>query len=1190
MNKLIFGFCFLCGILNAQKMSVQRCADIDRKVPITNIHIDGNGNKWVADNKGLFLAQSPDYASIIDIPNTEWSLLTAADGNEELSLSQKELQQIMGEDFEDITTANLNKKKNELWIGTMYSGVYQLGIQPKLELIQVHHKGNSKLRSNKIQTIQSSIDGRVFIGTEDGLLLINEKKSDLIGKFFSINTIEYYSRKIWVLSDGEIYEVDEKGNFLPFDLDPVLVDNQIIDIAFDEFGYLWIASDIVARFDREHETYDLFGPAQNFTSQNVNRIAVDNDNALWVGTSDKGVYYIGESSTLSATVVVQQPLGCNSDAKDAALIVRASGGEPPYSYEWTGGANGENPKNLGPGEYIVTVVDKNGNEVKAKSTIKDTRLELQLTQERPASSGGGSDGKAVVEVTNSQAAFTYKWDNGETKRRASGLNTGLHTVTITDPRNGCTTIGEINISESLAPLAVSLTQVKENLCNGESKATIEAMVQGGQAPYQYTWEGMILNQSKIDNLKAGTYRLTVTDTKNNKADAEIRVIEPKVLSIESKVLQSANTNMADGQATVAVEGGSSPYTYAWSSNESGVKAIKLSAGEHEVTVTDANNCVAIASVMITEDILPLSVEIVQSGEIRCSNEQSVNLAAQISGGKSPFTYEWSTGGSNNTINNVGAGDYQVTITDAVNTVTNATIRVTEPGALTSQLVRKSAANSNASDGKATINVSGGTGKYTYLWDNGETTPSAKNLSAGQHTVTITDEAGCATEFSTDINEDILPLSMSLQITSPIKCYGDQTGEIQLEYTGGKAPFNFSWNKDGISGTNASGLEAGTYTVTVTDAANNTQTQSITIEAPTAIQVGISQDVPAGIGTSDGQATVQATGGAGKFNFKWDNGETTIQATKLNAGQHSVTVIDNNGCQAVQQIEISENILPLEATINQTAVVNCKGDKTGALELITKGGKPPYQIQWNQPGLDGKLLQNLAAGTYSVTLTDANGSSKTAQTTFNDPNQLIASLNKNRPATYEDSEDGRAIISVKGGTPEFKFEWDNGETGKEAKKLKVGLHSVTITDGNNCQASVTFETKKRINPEITAETLRPGQKLQVSQLYFDADSTEAKPESYPALDEIADFLKENTGIKIEVGGHTNNVPPDEYCDKLSTARANSVATYIVKQGVPEDRVYYRGYGKREPKYTNRTEDGRRRNQRVEIKVLEVNAEN
>ncbi len=123
-------------------------------------------------------------------------------------------------------------------------------------------------------------------------------------------------------------------------------------------------------------------------------------------------------------------------------------------------------------------------------------------------------------------------------------------------------------------------------------------------------------------------------------------------------------------------------------------------------------------------------------------------------------------------------------------------------------------------------------------------------------------------------------------------------------------------------------------------------------------------------------------------------------------------------------------------------------------------------------------------------------------------------------------------------------------------------------------------------ELTSGAVRSGQTIQMQKLQFDADSTKLRDDARPILDEIYVFLKENPSIAVEIGGHTNNLPPAEYCDMLSTARARAVAEYLVEKGIEPERVFYQGYGKRNPLFSNATEDGRRRNQRVEIKILRL----
>lgn len=1478
-------------------MVVNRGAGIDRDAPILNIHIDEDGNKWIADTEGIQFAQTPDIASIVDVDPNKWSLLSVPDGNKELSFSKKDLEQVMGTDFSDISTAHLDEARQELWIGTSEGGVYQFKVQSGLQLVKHFTSKNSKLRSNTIQTIYVSPKGEVFVGTDDGLFVKQGKKEKSHGKYFDIQALAYQDGVIWAVIDGEVLEMDNKGEFYFLEVEERMVEGEVKDIAFDSQGRLWIASEIVIRLnDMETQDYDLFGPAQEFTSQFVNCISVDYDDALWVGTNDKGIYYIGKESSMSAKVVIADPLGCEADAKNAALKVRASGGQPPYDYKWTGGLKGANPQNVGAGTYTVVVTDQKGKSVEASAEIKDSRLTVRVIQQRSASLGGGADGEAEVKVSPESAQFSVLWDNGEKGRRASRLNVGEHSVTISG-KDGCTTTAIVEITEALAPLAVSLEQTKSSNCAGENGGVLKAVVKGGQAPYSYKWNAANLEGEEVGDLPIGQFAVTITDATKATATAQFNIEEPTALSAQTEVLQSANTDQDDGEARVIVKGGTGKYTYQWDTGETGVKAKKLKGGTHQVTITDSNGCTLISNVEITEDILPLAVQLEERTNIKCAGDQTASLNASVRGGKAPYQYQWSTGvKGKEALNNLAVGNYQITVTDAVGntanaeiaiaepksltvkveaksstdlnesngkakanasggsgkynyrwdsgatnstaeglsagthgvTVTdavgctatasveigedilplsvslnadapincsgestasisvelsggkgpfqytwntdkgvgekatdlpageyqvsvtdaagnsaNATVNINEPQALSASIEPKAAASTNNADGKAKVNVKGGSGKYTYQWDTGETGSTAEKLGAGQHTVSITDAAGCTTTASIEIGEDILPLSVKLNADAPINCAGESTASISVELSGGKGPFQYSWstdkgvgekaanlsageyqlsvtdavgnsanaaisikepqilsasiepkapastnnadgkakvnvrggtgkysyqwdtgetsstaeklaagthtvsitdasgcattatveitenilplgveltlgklidcagdntavlnvkvndgkppyqyqwNTDKGSGNQANNLTAGTYQVTVIDATGTSKSAEILINEPEALAASIQQDNPASTNNADGQASVKVQGGTKSYTYQWDNGETAAQAGKLAAGTHSVTITDKLSCTLVKSVEITENILPLQVNLEQTADIKCFGEQTAVLAVKVRGGKSPFQYQWNSNQLNGELASNLSAGNYIVTVTDASGLTQQAQFEVKQPEALTIKLSKNRPATNEDSKDGKASAQVTGGTvsvDNYSLAWDNGETGLNAEKLPVGAHSVSVTDANGCQASFNFETEKKIMPALTAGRLRAGSTLQVSRLFFEADSTNMTPESFPTLDEIAGFLEENPLVVIEVGGHTNNIPPHEFCDNLSTERAKSVATYIVQKGIDPTRVVYKGYGKRQPKYTNKTRDGRRKNQRVEIKILRLN---
>jgi len=374
----IFTFIFCCFFalqLAAQdRFKVQRCANIDRRVPIKNIHIDEKKNKWVADGQGLFLAQSPAFAQTADVPRDQWSLLSVKNGNKEISFPKAELKKLMGAAFSDITAGHFDERKNEMWLGTNNYGLFHFKVSPSLSLITSHTSSNSKLRTDKILSIYLSSSGELMVGTDDGMYQRRGGKEEIIGKFFSIHDVVKKGGEIWMVGDGEVLELEGKKDVYSFSVKPGMVEGDVVDIEFDSKGNLWIASEVVSRYNFDTEEFDVFGPADGFTSQYVEYIEIDSDDAAWVGTKDKGVYFIGSASTMGATIVVEKELGCDANAQDAAFVVRSTGGEPPYQYKWTGGLSGAKPTNIGPGTYKVTVTDSEGQSVETETTLEAKRV------------------------------------------------------------------------------------------------------------------------------------------------------------------------------------------------------------------------------------------------------------------------------------------------------------------------------------------------------------------------------------------------------------------------------------------------------------------------------------------------------------------------------------------------------------------------------------------------------------------------------------------------------------------------------------------------------------------------------------------------------------------------------------------------------------------------------------------------
>ena len=375
---------------------------------------------------------------------------------------------------------------------------------------------------------------------------------------------------------------------------------------------------------------------------------------------------------------------------------------------------------------------------------------------------------------------------------------------------------------------------------------------------------------------------------------------------------------------------------------------------------------------------------------------------------------------------------------------------------------------------------------------------------------------------------------------------------------------------------------------VIDANGSSATSSYEIAEPKPLVVTADEISPASTGNADGSVTLKASGGTAGYSMEdhlWPAGILTHEVAQLKPGNHVFVVKDAAGCTAETSVTITENILPLTVTVKQTNEIMCAGVAAGALEASTKGGKAPYTYTWNNaPG--NSSLSNIAEGTYTVIVNDAAGQKAQAEFKVTGPAKLSIEPINLRSATNDRIADGKGAVDIKGGVSPFTYKWNSGETTAAATKLPLGPGNVLVTDKNGCTASADFVIKEKVLPELTAARLSSGEPIRMEKIQFDADSTVIRPDAIPSIDELYEFLYDNPTIIIEVSGHTNGLPADDYCDRISTARAKSVADYIISKGIEARRVISIGYGKRKPVASNQTPEGRKKNQRVEIRLIKI----
>ena len=285
---------------------------------------------------------------------------------------------------------------------------------------------------------------------------------------------------------------------------------------------------------------------------------------------------------------------------------------------------------------------------------------------------------------------------------------------------------------------------------------------------------------------------------------------------------------------------------------------------------------------------------------------------------------------------------------------------------------------------------------------------------------------------------------------------------------------------------------------------------------------------------------------------------------------------------------SIKIEDMRITIIPENTISCFGKRDASLKIEVYGGQEPYNFYWSPVNLMGQNPTNLKSGVYSVTVEDNLGSRKFTSVRIDDPDQLVNNILETRAVSRAGKKDGYAQIDISGGTSPYEILWDTEEKGDVSKKLNYGFNFLTITDSNGCSIVETVNIDKpKILPDLDITKIKVGQTLQLNKLYFQADSSAITSESFEVMEEVYEFMDENKNVVIEIGGHTNNIPRDDYCDRLSSSRARTVAEFLHERGIDVERIAYKGYGKHNPIATNETRAGRKKNQRVEIKILRVN---
>ncbi len=787
----------------------------------------------------------------------------------------------------------------------------------------------------------------------------------------------------------------------------------------------------------------------------------------------------------TGSVLSQTDVACFGDST-GTVTIEGMGAFPPFEYMIANIDTNSTGifSNLPAGDYTAVVIDALGCPQSVPFTI-DQPLEIQTNGliVNPASCNGGNDGSVTVEVTGGTAPYSFNWSNSQSDSVATNLVVGDYYVTVSDAI-GCTTIDTVSVTQ---PPVMNLTSLSDSVsCNGNSDGIATVIVNGGVGPYAFQWDANTGNQtdSIALGLNGGIYTVTVSDQNNCTEILNVEIIENPAIVLDITGTNLSCFNADDGTATINAIGGTGVYTYEWNDPgmQTGQTATALAAGTITVLVTDSDACFATADINLTQ---PTELQVAsQYTDALCHNAADGSVTVTPSGGTAPYTYSWMDDplAVDSLRNTLTAGTYTITVTDDQGCSEVLMVDVNEPDSIELSFSPTDANCNAGTDGYASVNPTGGVAPYTFQWDanaNNQTTQLANALGAGTYFVTVTDDQGCTNVSSVIINE---PTALSLSnINTNVLCFGNSTGEIDLDITGGTTPYNIAWTGPNGYSSNQEDIDAlfsGNYDVLITDGNGCTAVLSTMIDQPaTGIMSTISEPDSICFEAGNGIVSVNVQGGTGPFTYNWSNNATTSTLTNLDGGMYIVTITDSGNCTFIDTAYVVEET-EIIVTLSQTGSLCHDGNDGSATveSIVVAGNSMPigdYDILWNQGGQTSTTINGLTGGqSYSVTVTNTQGCTGTQSITVDNPAEIGSRIDNVDAADCFGSNDGSITVQGEGGVAPYSYFWDNNannQTSATAVDLSAGSYSVTITDANGCatvntalvdqpaQLSLDFET-------------------------------------------------------------------------------------------------------------------------------------
>ena len=770
--------------------------------------------------------------------------------------------------------------------------------------------------------------------------------------------------------------------------------------------------------------------------------------------------------------------------------------------------------------YYYAVLSQTGAGCSVKSAIASLQISISPTiTTQPISSTvclGGSPTTLSFTVSNGVGTPTYQWYSNTINSNTGGtllagqtnatyvpvattFGTTYYYCVVTFPSlsGGCSvvTTNTATVIVNDKPTIAAETTI---ICSSNTFTVTPTNSGTNNIPVgtTYTWtnptvspSGTITGASAQTNAQTNisqtltntsvnpsTVTYTVTPTSGTCPGTSFTVTVTVNPAISANVILNDNTCFGTNTASIStnITGGipfssGAPYLISWTGpngfTSSAASISNLQPGNYDLSVTDNGNCPFFNTYTITEPT-DIVISVINEKDVSCLGSNDGSIDIDVIGGTGNYTYTWTRNGlpfaGTQDISNLIPGNYAVSVTDANNCgpKTNS-FTITEPPLLVVSLSSKTDILCfGDATGAIDVNIVGGTLPYTFAWTgpNGFTS-SNQNLTAlfaGTYNLIVTDNQSCAKNLTVTLTQT--PEIIITATTTPIVCYGDNNASISLVVSGGVAPYQISWSNL-ASGTFQNNLSAGDYLITVTDALNCVKTLNVNIPEPPIFTVNPVVKNISCFGANNGSIELNFVGGIIPINLTWSDGSTAgTTRNNLGPGTYTVTIVGSKPCTITRTFVILEPQL-LVLSSNITHALDCNNANTGAINLLVSGGSAPFTYAWSN-GATTEDLNNIPAGNYLVTVTDANGCIKQAQYSINRPPPLTAGVTTQTDFDCETKYVKQTFIAnISGGLPPYQLVWSSGTVSGANNEImntdQNGTVILDVTDALGCQSNYSF---------------------------------------------------------------------------------------------------------------------------------------